>query len=88
MDMNIDMTKRAIKKIWAFGLLVALGANGYAAVDALKEGFRNPPDSAKPHTWWHWVNGNVSQSGITKDLEAMKAVRRGSRLQIQQLTVR
>lgn len=45
-----------------------------AAADSLETGFKTPPDSAKPHTWWHWLNGNVTKSGITKDLEAMKAV--------------
>jgi len=40
----------------------------------LEESFKSPPDSAKPYTWWHWVNGNVSKEGITKDLESMKAV--------------
>lgn len=40
----------------------------------LEESFLNPPDSAKPHTWWHWLHGNVSQEGITADLEAMKKV--------------
>ena len=40
----------------------------------LEEGFKNPPDEAKPRTWWHWISGNVSKLGITKDLEAMKAV--------------
>jgi len=40
----------------------------------LEEFFRTPPDSARPYTWWHWVNGNVSKEGITKDLESMKAV--------------
>jgi len=40
--------------------------------DALEKGFRNPPDSAKPRTWWHWTNGNVTEDGITKDLEWMK----------------
>ena len=44
------------------------------AADALQEGFVNPPDSAKPHTWWHWMNGNVTKEGITADLEAMKHV--------------
>lgn len=29
------------------------------------------PHSAKPRTWWHWLNGNVSRQGITEDLEAM-----------------
>ncbi|MGH9590478.1 MAG: glycosyl hydrolase, partial [Terracidiphilus sp.] len=40
----------------------------------LQAGFENPPDSAKPRTWWHWTNGNVTEDGITKDLEWMKRV--------------
>ncbi|TWO34505.1 hypothetical protein E1J38_001225 [Seonamhaeicola sediminis] len=42
--------------------------------DVLLKGFKNPPNQAKARTWWHWISGNVSKSGITKDLEAMKAV--------------
>ncbi|HVT89484.1 MAG TPA: glycosyl hydrolase [Tepidisphaeraceae bacterium] len=42
--------------------------------DALVAGFTTPPDSAKPHAWWHWMNGNVSKAGITLDLESMKRV--------------
>ena len=34
----------------------------------------NPPNSAKPHTWWHWINGNISKKGITADLESMKKI--------------
>jgi hypothetical protein len=41
-------------------------------VISLSSGFSNPPFSAKPHTWWHWINGNISKEGITADLEAMK----------------
>ncbi len=37
----------------------------------LEEGFMNPPADAKPHVWWHWMNGNVTQDGIRKDLEWM-----------------
>ena len=33
----------------------------------------NPPDSARPGTWWHWMDGNISK-GITADMEAMQAV--------------
>lgn len=44
------------------------------ASDSLEKGFRNPPDSAKALTWWHWINGNVSKEGITADLEAMERV--------------
>lgn len=40
---------------------------------SLEAGFRNPPASAKPYTWWHWMSGNVTKEGITADLEAMKA---------------
>ena len=45
-----------------------------AQSDSLVTGFRTPPDSAKPRTWWHWTNGNVTEDGITKDLEWMKRV--------------
>lgn len=39
-----------------------------------EELFRQPPDSAKPRAWWHWLAGNVSEEGITADLEWMKRV--------------
>ena len=39
---------------------------------ALEKGFRNPPEDAKPWTWYHWVDGNVSREGIRADLQAMK----------------
>lgn len=41
--------------------------------DRLAEGFAAPPAEAGPMTWWHWIDGNVSSEGISKDLEAMKA---------------
>ena len=44
------------------------------AQDTLKTSFTNPPLSARPHTWWHWMNGNITKEGITADLEAMKKV--------------
>jgi hypothetical protein len=34
--------------------------------------FLNPPESAKPGVLWMWMGANVSQKGITKDLEALK----------------
>ncbi|MBI5864309.1 MAG: hypothetical protein HZB38_07365 [Planctomycetes bacterium] len=40
----------------------------------LERGFRDPPAQARPHTWWHWMNGNVTREGITADLEAMKRI--------------
>ena len=44
------------------------------AADSLVQGFNNPPDSAKPQTWWHWMNGNITKEGIKADLEAMKEI--------------
>ena len=38
----------------------------------LKEGFINPPQSAKPIVWWHWIGSNVTKEGISKDLAWMK----------------
>lgn len=54
------------------GMLVSGMVWGQAA--DLEKGFLNPPDSAKPHTWWHWIDGNVTAEGITLDLEAMARV--------------
>ena len=45
-----------------------------AAETSIEDGFKNPPDSAKPRTWWHWTAGNVTKEGITRDLEWMKRV--------------
>jgi len=55
-------------------ILGLLAARGAGAPDELAQGFQNPPDAAKPHTWWHWVNDHISREGITADLEAMKRV--------------
>jgi len=41
--------------------------------DDLKQGFKNPPDSARPGVYWYFMDGNISRGGITKDLESMKA---------------
>lgn len=55
------------------GLLLLVSMRGKAA-DPLAAGFMSPPSSVRPHTWWHWMNGNVTKAGITADLEAMKQV--------------
>ncbi len=47
---------------------------GHASSDSLEQGFRQPPDSAKPRVWWHWMNGNISKEGIKLDLEWMHRV--------------
>lgn len=49
-------------------------ARAAPAESELVNRFENPPDSAKPVTWWHWMNGNVSKEGITLDLEWMSRI--------------
>ncbi len=61
MNLTAAMTVTAI-------MVSGLGTSGAD----LDQAFHNPPDSAKPLTWWHWVDGNVTKHGITGDLEAMK----------------
>lgn len=40
----------------AFGLaLVALAFLTATQASELRDGFSHPPDSARPHTWWHWM---------------------------------
>src|ERR1700733_1565707 len=40
----------------------------------LQREFISPPDSAKPRVWWHWMNGNITEKGITLDMEWMHRV--------------
>ena len=44
------------------------------AEDPLERGFENPPDSARPRVWWHWMNGNITKEGIRLDLEWMQRI--------------
>jgi hypothetical protein len=57
-------------------LIVMSGCKG-PSVDngaSLEKGFLNPPESAKPRVWWHWMNGNITKDGIRADLEWMHRV--------------
>lgn len=46
----------------------------FGQAPSLHSGFQNPPAAAKPRVWWHWMNGNITKEGITKDLEWMDRV--------------
>ncbi len=63
-----------IKHALVASFVAALFAGAAMAADPLVDGFRNPPDSARPRTWWHWVNGNISEAGIDADLAWLKSV--------------
>ena len=52
-------------------ILCASAGRGQTPADPLKSGFQNPPKSAHPRVWWHWMNGNITKEGITADLNWM-----------------
>jgi hypothetical protein len=64
-----------------FVLAVMTGLTiGQSSSHRLEPGFQQPPDSAKPRVWWHWMNGNISKEGIELDLEWMHRAGRVSEL--------
>ena len=77
-----DSVKRRCRRVaralgWFAGVALFGGAARLLAADSLREvaaNFATPPASARPQVWWHWMNGHISRAGITKDLEAMRAV--------------
>jgi hypothetical protein len=66
--------KKYLKAIGlSFAISIASLINSQAQTD-LQNSFQNPPNSAKPRVWWHWMNGNITKDGIQKDLEWMNRV--------------
>lgn len=65
-------------RLLAFGLVAvtccAVKIAAQNSNETLKAGFENPPTSARPRVWWHWLNGNITQEGIKLDLEWMHRV--------------
>ncbi|MGC8668240.1 MAG: glycosyl hydrolase [Chthonomonadales bacterium] len=61
-----------MRKMTMLILLLLLAIRAAAQNDPLVAAFKSPPASAKPQTWWHWINGNTSIQGIIADLRAMK----------------
>jgi hypothetical protein len=67
---------KAIRKfiVLAFIASMTLSALGEDPKLTLEAGFRQPPGSAKPRVWWHWMNGNITKEGIKLDLEWMNRI--------------
>jgi hypothetical protein len=73
----MGIVRRARQLGLAAAIAALLGAwvvSAQNSGDALERGFHNPPDSAKPRVWWHWMNGNITKEGIQADQEWMKRV--------------
>ncbi len=74
------MSRKTSSALFICAALSALVAPTLAAPDALERGFQTPPASAKPMTWMHWMDNNISAAGMTKDLEAIADVGIGGAL--------
>ncbi len=53
-------------------ILCLCSSRAFAAV-SLETGWTNQPIDARMRVYWWWLNGNVTEQSITRDLEAMKA---------------
>ena len=53
--------------------LIAVGISLLATLSctrtqSLEKTFVNPPQSARPMVWWHWMNGNITPEGLREDI--------------------
>ena len=62
--MNVKLPACAAAAIFAIALDAA----------SIEECFMSPPREARPHTWYHLMNGNVTKAGITRDFEALAKI--------------
>ena len=69
-------TCRTFALVGSFALLYggARVARAAFSSDVLERNFVAPPAAARPWVYWFWLNGNISKTGITADLEAMQRV--------------
>ena len=69
--MNFCKSQTVILVLFAI-MAAMLCPHSFAAND-LESGFANPPHSAGIRGFWWWLNSNVTEEAITRDLEEMKA---------------
>jgi len=65
------------KSVFISCLIVGIQSSVFSQkvnTDKLILGFENPGIDAKHRVWWHWMNGNITKDGISKDLLWMHRV--------------
>ncbi len=67
-------SKTSLIQLAAFLMVAALlfSCSQSQKPDIVREGFLNPPDSARPGVYWYFMDGNLNREAITADLESMK----------------
>ncbi|MBN2054310.1 hypothetical protein JW905_05275, partial [bacterium] len=63
-----------MKKSYWMVMVAIMALATTVSAGELDDGFRSPPDSARPWVYWFWMNGNITKQGIKADLEAMQRV--------------
>jgi hypothetical protein len=75
---SISQTQPSLRRLAAVSFLgfswLAFGLRADGIQDPMLSGFANPPESARPRVWWHWMGGNITEEGIKLDLEWMGRV--------------
>ena len=64
---------RGIFQRFIFAAILCLCTLRAFADVSLETGWTNQPIDARMRVYWWWLNGNVTEQSITRDLEAMKA---------------
>ncbi|WP_395395948.1 glycosyl hydrolase (plasmid) [Novosphingobium sp. BL-8A] len=64
----------ALTSVAATDAVYADAAIQPTSASSLEQQFQDPPQSARPRVWWHWMNGNITEDGIRKDLEWMNRI--------------
>ena len=59
---------------WTAAVLTTAVVLGSNAQDQLRRGFENPPESARPLVWWHWLGGNITKEGALLDAVVQRFV--------------
>src|SRR5438270_14051090 len=52
------------RNLLVLSTIVLIGTCVLGQEDRLQRGFKNPPASAMPREWRHWMNENITQEGI------------------------
>ena len=56
--------------IFSVMMLISLAVSSQNIREMMR-GFASPPDIAKPGVYWYFMDGNINEESITKDLESM-----------------
>ena len=70
--MNLPLPFRALRIL--VSVCICFGTALGARADVFSAAFDNPPESTRPSVYWYWISDQISASGITRDLEAMRAI--------------